>query len=87
MNYTKEFQSFLNSFQGIEIQESFEIFNVFNLINEYNSIESDRLISEFLRYDLAAFSQVAEKYKTNYNRLNRGLSVCLPFRKTTIQIT
>lgn len=63
MNYTKEFQSFLNSFQGIEIQESFEIFNVFNLINEYNSIESDRLISEFLRYDLAAFSQVAETLK------------------------
>jgi len=63
MNYTEEFKSFLNSFQGIEIQESFEIFNVFNLINEYNSIESDRLISDFLRYDLAAFSQVAGTLK------------------------
>ena len=60
MKYIEEFQAFLNSFQGIEIQESFEQVNVFNLINEYNYLEADRTVLDFMRYDLAAFSQVVE---------------------------
>ncbi len=61
MKYIEEFKTFLNSFEGLEIQDKFDQFNVFYLLNDYNSIESERTVPDLLRYDLAAFTQVVQQ--------------------------
>jgi len=61
MKYIEEFKAFLNTFQGLEVQDQLQQYNVFNLLNEYNYIESERTVPDFLRYDLAAFSGVLDQ--------------------------
>lgn len=58
MRYIKEFKAFLNTLEGQEIQDKFELFNVFYLLDDFNSIEAERTVPDLMRYDLAAFSQV-----------------------------
>jgi len=60
MKYIEEFKDFQNSFEALEIQDKFEEFNVFNLFNDYNYLEAERTVPDFLRYDLAVFSQRVE---------------------------
>ena len=58
MRYIEEFKAFLNTLEGQEIQDKFELFNVLYLLDDFNSIEAERTVPDLMRYDLAAFLKV-----------------------------